>query len=191
MIENKTYNYGKENGEKGLEATYMLRDDTLYIKIPGSDHWWDYLVNLRAWPRAALYVDLPSKLHPVWLRMARNLWKDIWPSHEDAKQIKRVDIIGHSMGGAVGAIAAIEASWVRPVKLTLINAPKFGNRAAVEALRTSGAEVHCLYDSGDIVHHLPLLYANYPERSLKCYGHTRGLGAAHNNKPKSWEEFPI
>lgn len=189
MIPNKIYTYGYTDGKKGLEARYMLTGSTLYVKIPGSDHWSDYLRCLFAWPRVRPFFNL-VKLHPTWSFMARKILVRL--KREVRKHaIKRIEVIGHSMGGAVAAILMLYFSNNTSTVVTLINAPKCGNKAAMWALRRCGADIHVLYDQGDIVHKLPLFYCNYPLRSRRWYARSYGWGKAHNNMPREWEEFPI
>ena len=185
MTENKIYNYNPDGTNIGLEAKYMLRDGTLYVKIGGSNHWTDYMVHfLTAWPRVK-HGD--RKYHRGWYNWAAQLYDEV-----DDGSFTRVEMMAYSMGGPVIAILAIRFRRHRmPMKITTINAPKFGNKAAVWALLTCGADIHCLYDSGDVVRHLPPGYANYPLRSRRSYGHTRGIRKAHVNFPPEWGEFAI
>lgn len=192
MTENTVYKYDDGNGKRGLEATYMLRDTTLYVKIPGSDHWWDYLVNFAAWPRVCRQMTGQGKFHRKWWQMAYTLFCHLWKEMDDqAQSVKRVEIIGHSMGGAVAVTLGLMLPTRVYRKVTVINAPKCGDKAAMWAVRATYMELLALYDAGDVVHRLPLFYTAYPLRSRRQYASTRGIGAAHNNMPAEWGEFEI
>ncbi len=191
MTENIIHEYGYSDGKIGLEAKYMLRDSILYVKISGSNHWTDYIRCIFAWPRVRPFSGQRKiALHGQWWYMARELWEHLM-SEMCGHPVTDIKIIGHSLGGVVAAIMGLYFGPTPKVKITTINAPKMGNKRAVEALRTSGAELHVLYDVGDIVRKLPLFYADYPVRSKRWYDRAYGIGIAHNNKPSEWNDFPI
>lgn len=186
MTESKTYQYGREDGLKGVEARYMYEGNTLYVKIGGSNHWIDYLSNLLAWPRARPVDDKRVKTHPVWTRWAWQL-TDHLKAETEGLTIRYWEIMGHSMGGSVGALLPLfRGVW--PSSVTAINSPKVGNRNAVQYLEYN-AYVEDRHDSGDIVRFLPLTYARWTDRAM--YGTTKGIQKAHNNKGPAWDDFPI
>lgn len=186
MIESKIYQYGREDGLKGVEARYMYEGNTLYIKIEGSNHWTDYALNFLAWPRVRPVNDKRVKTHPIWTRWAWQM-ADHLKAETAGLIIIHWRIIGHSMGGSVGALLPLFSDVLCFV--TVINSPKIGNRRAVELIEDKEAFVTARHDDGDIVHHLPLFYAKWTDR--EAYGSTKGIGKAHNNKGPAWDEFPI
>lgn len=165
-----THKYGYEDGKRGVEAKLCIVEDTLKIKIYGSDHGYDWLMNLKAWPRKYGF-------HRGWYREAELLHEFVENNFKQS-EYGSVEIIGHSAGGAIGAILMF--LFYQPVKVTTINAPSHGRRD-----RHTDA-ITALVHSGDIVTYLPLLYAK-PER--KYYGDLTWFWKAHNDMPDEWEGF--
>lgn len=194
MIENKTYFYGKDDGKKGLEARAKRKGTTVYIEIEGSNIFVDYLTAFfGAWPRVKPFPGLPFKFHRVWwrdtkefsIRLKHDMWRD---------DIQTFKIQGQSAGGSQALYLPFLINgnnWLRCVygSITAVNSPNCMNNEAREFLDPPYWKIDCPYDGGDIIHLWPLGYAKNP--GLREFDHTRGLVAAHNNKPKSWEEFPI
>lgn len=193
MNENEIYTYGYHDGKRGLEARYMLRGYTLYIKILGSNIWRDYLdCIIYAWPRVRPFKKHPHK--PLSrCKFHRKWWSETVKFHEHLKavtngiNINTYQIIGHSAGGCQGYYLTFLLP-PRRKKATSINSPRSGNRAMVWYL-SGNVMKNSLYDDGDIIHYWPFLYARNPME--KCYAHTRGPGKAHNNMPDEWENFLI
>ena len=179
--------YRREDGLKGIEARYMYEGNTLYVKIGGSNHWTDYALNFLAWPRVRPVDDKRVKTHPVWTRWAWML-ADHLKAETAGHSILVWEIIGHSMGGSVGTLMALFSDTCLTNTITSINAPKPGNRSAVVWMEGLD-DILDRHDDGDIVRHLPLLYARWTDRAM--YGATRPFWKAHNNKGTDWDEFPI
>lgn len=187
MEEGIIYNYQSPNGKRGLDAMYLLRGDTLFIKILGSNIWSDYTDALfKAWPRVKPFASKPWKFHRVW-------WEECKKFREHLKtvvpwlEIMEYRIIGHSAGGS----QAIYMNFLLPprrIVTTAINAPNCMNRPARDYIAESGL-VESLYDGGDLIHLWPFGYAKNP--GLRQYARTPGLADAHNNMPDEWERFPV
>ena len=187
MIQNKLYTYGYHDGLRGLEARYKLIDKTLYIKILGSNIWRDYLdCIIFAWPRVRPLKNRKLKFHRKWWDETQK-FRDHLKKHKGDTDIFDYRIIGHSAGGAQ-AYSLIFLLPPRRITVTSVNAPKFGNRAAVEYV-SPYAVCESLFDAGDLIHRWPFLYARNPK--LRQYAHTRGPGKAHNNMPPEWNVFPV
>lgn len=102
LVHGEQFKYGYDNGKYGAEATGMLLCDTLVLRLPGSNHWRDWVDNFMPFRMKTLFENL--KVHRAWyyytLRLHRFLSREIFPESE----IRTIHILGHSMGGAVGAI---------------------------------------------------------------------------------------
>ncbi len=183
MKEGVIHKYGHDNGNIGLEVSYVLRGHVLKIQIDGSNHWVDYLTNFFAWPRVAL---AQGKIHAVWGAMALQFVDHLMVEFPNIATLD-LRIVGHSMGGAVAAlIPAFLPKLNAPPSITVINAPKAGNRAYREWVFWDTA-FSALYDKGDVVRHLPLLYAKY-WGGCKVAS-TVPFWKAHNNLPGWWGSF--
>lgn len=170
--------YGLQDGRRGVEATYDRDSFRLTIKINGSDHWYDYLVNFLAWPRKKV---AGGRVHRMWYRMARELHVNI-TKNVDMKKVKFVYIKGHSMGGPISVYLGVLLRKTSTI-VEVINAPKAGNRAYIKYMNTK-IIMQAHYDKGDIVRFFPLLYWPY---SFKVkYANTKPFWKAHNNFPSWW-----
>lgn len=165
--------YGYKDGLKGVEADYWQVHDTLYIKLYGSNHWTDYVLNFVAWPRKRVG---PYKVHRFWYRLAKDLSSKL---PVDWDNINIVKVMGHSLGGAVGSILPLLLPAVE-FHMTSINAPKSG--------ATSSNHV-AYYDKGDVVRHYPLFYPKYDVRTQ--YSFSKHFIPAHDNFPECWLKFGV
>lgn len=181
MAKPTIHKYGYDDGKRGLEAAYWVDDDTLYVKIFGSNHWRDYAACLLAWPRKRIPH---GKVHRAWANMAVSLAVDIMMVLEELPD--NVHIIGHSMGGAVGAILPAMLRYKKCAVQT-INAPKPGNRKYMKWL-SNRCILTAYYDKGDIIRFFPLMYRRYANRSE--YDNTRPFWKAHNNLIARFYIFP-
>ncbi|PIE04020.1 MAG: hypothetical protein CSA76_06445, partial [Spirochaetales bacterium] len=142
-----------------------------------------YFQNFLAWPREKLWLGL--RVHRAWYRMAQGLAAHIKKT-VPIEERQSLYIAGHSMGGAVGAILTLLLSS-KKCMVWVVNAPKAGNKQFMQWLeRCSDFWLH--YDAGDVVRHLPFLYAKYPRE--KQYAKTSPFWRAHNNLPDWWHSFP-
>ncbi len=183
MIDGKKYRYGFENGKPGVEATYTLLNNIVYVKIPGINHWKDVLSSLLAWPRIKVNG---AKYHRKWYDMALELFTELLkfklPSGTKFK------IMGTSMGGAIGHILSILLNdYLYDAESFSINSPKIGNKKTKVKLIRNTSEA--FIDKGDFVRHLPFFYAKYPW--VTVFGNTKGLRKAHIHMPSEYYLFPL
>jgi len=163
------YKYGYEDGRRGVEAKISVNDGLMKIKIYGSDHGYDWLVNFRAWPRRYGF-------HKGWYNEAEKLYDFIDENVED--HIEKIEIIGQSAGGAIGAILMF--MFYLPVTVITVNSPSHG-----KAYRMS-ENITALVHRGDIVRHFPIFYA---KPKIKKYGRFTWFWKAHNEMPEVWREW--
>jgi len=175
------YKYGKADGLKGLEAEYEFKDEILYIRIQGSNHWLDYVMDFLAWPRKKFEK---KKYHRFWFKQAEKFSLHL-KSKKELKKVKTIYVIGHSMGGANAAILPIFMPNKKFV-IKVINAPKAGNKKAIEWLHLN-TDFVAFFDKGDIVRFFPLLYHIYFDR--RSYAKTKPFWKAHGNLPDLWFLF--
>ncbi len=177
--------YGPKDGRRGLEAS--LRYDgrgNLFIQIPGSDHIHDYLINLQAWPRVLLPETNGARVHSRWLMLASD-FADYIKGKVAAPERKNLYIAGHSMGGAVAAILPWFLTYQKCRVLT-VNSPKAGNKNFVQWLKDN-VDFRHYFNAGDIVRHLPVFYAQYPDNQQ--FSKSRPFWKAHNDMPWWWHSF--
>ena len=102
LTQNEIYPYGYDNGKYGAEAKYSLQEKTLILNLYGSNHWRDWVDNFMVSRMKTVNGQL--KAHRAWYYYAFRLYhflkREIFPNNE----ITNIIIVGHSMGGAVGAI---------------------------------------------------------------------------------------
>ncbi len=173
------YKYGHEDGLKGLEAEYEFDNDILFIKIQGSNHWIDYVLNFIAWPRKK--YDR-CKYHRIWFRETKKFAEHLKTKYGE---IKEAYAIGHSLGGASAAILPALMKETH-FKVSIINSPKIGNRKATKWV-DENADIVAHYDKGDVVRYLPLLYSSYKKKHK--YASTKPFWKAHANLPSWWGAF--
>jgi len=165
--------YGYDDGARGVEAKIWVENRALKIKIYGSNHWWDWLINLKMWRKEGF--------HAGWLKEAKKLYAFI-RMHELPDN--DIHILGLSAGGAIGGILR----WLyfidcESAYLITINSPKFCNRRRMGIIKR---RMLSLVHRGDIVTYLPPFYAA-PKR--KHYGDKTWFWKAHNETPEEWKEF--
>lgn len=102
LKQNKIYKYGYDNGKYGAEAKYLLDGTTLKIHLLGSNHWRDWIDNFTFWRMKKISGRL--KAQRAWYYYAFRLYKFIEHELKKDNEIQSIIILGHSMGGAVGAI---------------------------------------------------------------------------------------
>ena len=168
------HKYGYEDGRRGFEAKFWIEGDTLKIKIYGSDHGYDWRVNLKACPRRFGY-------HRGWYEEALKLCNYII---NNIILPPKVRIIGHSAGGPIGCILLrMLLPYVREADAITINSPSSGNRKRNKYLEN---RITSYVHRGDIVRHFPLLYA---KPKIKKYGRFTWFWRAHVKMPDAWNDF--
>jgi len=90
------HSYGKKDGLKGLEAEYEFKDEILYIRIEGTNSFLDGLMDIIAWPRKKYNG---KKYHRFWFKQAEK-FSDFLKTKRQLKKVKKIEIVGWSMGGA-------------------------------------------------------------------------------------------
>jgi hypothetical protein len=175
------YNYGRKDGLKGLESEYEFKDEILYIRIQGSNSWQDFFWDFLAWPRKKYNG---KKYHRFWFKQSEK-FATFLKSKRQLKKVKKIQIVGHSMGGANAAILPIFMTN-KKFEIKLINSPKIGNKKAVDWLKEN-TETVAFYDKGDIVRYFPLLYKKFSDN--RSYEKTKPFWKAHSNFPVFWKKF--
>lgn len=103
LIENKVYRYGYDNGKYGAEAKYALKaGGVLVLNLYGSNHWRDWLDDITFLRMKTVRNKL--KCHRAWYYYAFRMYRFILHELMPENGIFSLEIVGHSMGGAVGAI---------------------------------------------------------------------------------------
>ena len=191
MIPNKIYTYGYTDGKKGLEARYMLTGSTLYVKIPGCDHVYDYTVSITG----AIIPIRPFAgscylYNRAYWKMAKGFnscIRDMAYGHD----ISEIKIMSFSMGGGVAAMLPFFSEFEPSItSITLINTPRVMSFRAVRYLAAHVMRLTVLYVDSDLVHKIPGWFAQYPDQH-PYVTQRLPIGEAHNLMPHEWEEFPI
>ncbi len=165
--------YGYEDGARGVEAKIWIDNRVLKIKIYGSDHWWDWIINMKMWRRQGY--------HAGWAREAGKLF--LFFVKQSIKSYDSIEIIGLSAGGAIAGVLGWIFYGPIPVHVTTVNAPKFCSRKRLKEIEKY---MTALVHRGDIVTYLPPFYAA-PKREY--YGDKTWFWTAHNETPEEWKEF--
>jgi len=176
MVEGKLYCYGKEDGNKGIEATYILNGNILQVNIAGSNHWTDYLKCLRVWPRIQ---DRGLKYHKYFYEEGKNLSLYLI-NHLKLELAKRniiVKVEGFSLGGSLAKSMYLQ--WPRVKNVISINAPKIGNKLITQRLKSPNVKIYG--HKNDLIHRFPFFYA---KESVISYGDAKvPFWKAHNIRP--------
>lgn len=120
------------------------------------------------------YKNLPNALvHEVFYRLYQEVAKQVVASVQDIRKEHEVAMIlvsGHSMGGAVALICAIELSMLRALYVQAVYTfghPRAGNFAFAELMQKNVPNLFRVTHNHDIVPHLPPTYLNYRHSAVE------------------------
>lgn len=184
------------HGKAGLEARYMIdKRGHLRVAITGSDHWFDWVANF--WfmfkKRLSRKNFFNGSMHRIWALFAEALFRELSES-VDFKEINKVYIRGHSMGGAVAEILSLfmVSRYDNLVTVDTWGGPSpwswFGARTYRSIIEQKGINLTRFVCRGDIVPLLPgwLLGYNGNRGRLVRIRRFTWFWKAHIWLPKDW-----
>lgn len=163
---------------EGCVAVGMLYDKILFIGFRGTlrDSYFDWLLNLRAnrthlytrsrhWPQK-VYAHRPGLFHKGFATEAERVSSviDNYFTNRLIRDIDQVYLTGHSLGGAVAAVAQ-EYIRYAPAHVYLYGAPRYCDDEAYEVLPDEKPRQY--HRTGDMVPTLPPLWMGYAEHPVQ------------------------
>ena len=140
LKENKWYYYDPDKSPRGLEYRYRKIGRGMQIEIPGTNSFWDWLVNIFG---AFFTKKLRGcRVHKLWYYIAFRFFRVIKPIIHENK-INHITFRGHSLGGAIAVLTCGFFSWRISIEYGCFGAPN------------CGLPYTTFMNRGDIVPHLP------------------------------------
>ena len=163
--------------DRGVVAVGLLVDRTLFIGFRGTKYLYDWNVNFRA----SMHVGLGGRMHRGFLeetvRIIPPLIRKITEVCGNGDPFVHLHVAGHSLGGAVAAIAATLLPYPTE-SLCTFGAPRYGDAcvqlqtwARVGQEEALSPPVEHVQASGDIVPFVPprwMGYADNPNDVTTC-----------------------
>jgi predicted lipase len=164
VTNNKPANEIKEITKFNVFVRIHKYDDEVFISIRGTDELSDWLNNMRRWKTN--FVS-NSKVHKGFLEHLNYVYDDIY---KEIKNYKKINIIGHSLGGAVSVLLGTKLCFLdNSINCNIVTygSPRVGDRK-FKNLCSMLFNLKCyrVYNSYDVVTKVP--YFGFHHVGLKC-----------------------
>jgi triacylglycerol lipase len=139
----------------GWQEVAVLGDACLVARSPQGREWmvWRGTVNISEWILDAAYPQVPwgeGKVHAGFMADYRQFRGQLLRMQHHAP----LCITGHSLGGALATLAALDLAVVKPLVITF-GSPRVGNHAFAETYQAKVPDTWRVYNLRDVVSHLP------------------------------------
>lgn len=176
-----------------IEGLYGQIDDYLFITFRGSDSLWDWVKNFIFFKKIIPYKGTNPKIrvHTGFLNNYKSV-RDFVHKIVKESSLKKVVIFGHSMGGAVSTLAALDIQYnFKDVEVgcIVIGCPKLGNDAFKKSFERRLPDYKRVDYGSDIVPQVPPKCFGFAE--LEKFHHIgperkKGIGSS---KDHSWNLY--
>ncbi|MBI1791157.1 MAG: lipase family protein [Acidobacteria bacterium] len=152
--------------DEGKIQGFTAQDDRLVLAVfRGTDQLEDWGINLNAAPERPRAASIRGELHSGFYESLLKVWDSrVAPALRD-RGVRKVWITGHSLGGALAALAAAQAEMVEgvPVQgLYTYGQPRVGNKAFMDQFNgVLGSRAFRYVNDKDVVPRVPLLAMGY------------------------------
>eukprot|EP00835_Amoeboradix_gromovi_P006918 NODE_943_length_2861_cov_0.133961.p1 type:complete len:279 gc:universal NODE_943_length_2861_cov_0.133961:1303-2139(+) len=152
-----------ERIQKGTITAVVMKNATnLFVVFEGSREAMDWIIDTRVLlvgcPKIS-DVNTNAKVHQGFYNSYLSVRSKIWGI------INRLNLeviaLGHSMGGSLASILALDVSNNSSVKLVTAESPRTGNQAFVDLLESRVDYVYRITNENDLVPFLPALALGY------------------------------
>ena len=151
----------------GADAFSWQENDTLYISFRGTKGFKDVITDLQIGfteigKDSGIYVH--SGFYDQYKSIEESLYKELRNN-----DIRRVQCMGHSLGGALASISALHMASIKhyPTTLHTFGSPRIGNQAFMIKCENIFDEIIRVTDKQDPVVNQPILPFYYHETSKK------------------------
>lgn len=129
----------------------------IVIAFRGTVDWGDLRKDLSATQVPFPYSSRGIFTHRGFTELYRALRPSLLEALSRTRYNKPVYVTGHSLGGALAALCALDLASRRkgPVRLYTFGAPKAGNGAFAEAVRSLTTSSYRIYNTKDLIPDLP------------------------------------
>ena len=152
-----------------VSGHYAIEDDTLYIVYQGSHGRADWIDNFKFWKKDVRKVkpygnaDSDIEVHAGFMEQ----YKQIRPTIHGLMKIKKIKAVvctGHSLGGALATLTAVDIQYNFPDKnITCVTfgSPRVGNKAFAESFNKRVPDSWRYVNGDDIVCKVPMAVLFY------------------------------
>jgi len=148
-----------------IEGLYGQIDDYLFIMFRGSDSIIDWIRNFIFFKQVIPYdgTNPEIKVHAGFLKSYKSVREFV---HKIVKEsnVKKIIIFGHSMGGAVSALAALDIQYNfsdKEIGCFTIGTPKIGNESFKKSFERRLPDYKTASYGDDIVPQIPPKFFGY------------------------------
>jgi len=165
------------NSETGVQFFVGENQGRVFISFRGSDERTDWNNNLKFWRKTLPYGNQKTKIriHTGFYNLYQTIREEIQKignycsSKED---IKSINIVGHSLGGALAVLSAIDLQYNFPqlcYNIVVFGCPRVGNNAFATSYNNRLIKTIRVENGNDLVSKLPLKIMGYKHVGAKVH----------------------
>jgi triacylglycerol lipase len=166
-LESRCFDQGKV---QGFVATNL---EALLVVFRGTDQLEDWGINLNAAPELPESAKIQGLVHRGFYEALLRVWAARVKPELEKRGNRAVWIAGHSLGGALAALAAAHSTFIEGISvrgLYTYGQPRVGNQAFVEQFNaTLGSRTFRYINDKDIVPRVPLMTMGYRHAGRKMF----------------------
>ena len=138
-------------------VAHLYEEDTTIIAIRGTDDCADWLQNLNRC-KVPYVIDGVSygSVHSGFLHELESIYP--WLNNKIAEG-RRIEIVGHSLGGAIAVLLGLYLSKTRSqhISVTTFGTPRIGNRRFHNMCTSPNLNIVRIYNFADVITHIPFI----------------------------------